>query len=184
MSVCTRYAGSLVPGMELVILSSMATAAMADTAAAPMTSSVTAAVSAAVSATATASLDPAGHHVLTQILVSGIVDLGLFAIKILIDRSSILCFALMQVHCGIDQCNDKTCQDPGRKGHRHAFLTFLHGPGHITDTILIRFVGAFVYVIIHCVQGLVDLVIAKIIIDISTGRQPASLLSFIGIVQQ
>ena len=102
----------------------------------------------------------------------------------LIDRSSILCFALMQVHCGIDQCNDKTCQDPGRKGHRHAFLTFLHGPGHITDTILIRFVGAFVYVIIHCVQGLVDLVIAKIIIDISTGRQPASLLSFIGIVQQ
>ena len=78
MSVCTRYAGSLVPGMELVILSSMATAAMADTAAAPMTSSVTAAVSAAVSATATAGLDPAGHHVLTQILVSGIVDLGLF----------------------------------------------------------------------------------------------------------
>ena len=115
MSVCTRYAGSLVPGMELVILSSMATAAMADTAAAPMTSSVTAAVSAAVSATATAGLDPAGHHVLTQILVSGIVDLGLFAIKILIDRSSILCFALMQVHCGIDQCNDKTCQDPGSK---------------------------------------------------------------------
>ena len=98
MSVCTRYAGSLVPGMELVILSSMATAAMADTAAAPMTSSVTAAVSAAVSATATAGLDPAGHHVLTQILVSGIVDLGLFAIKILIDRSSILCFALMQGH--------------------------------------------------------------------------------------
>lgn len=91
----------------------MATAAMADTAAAPMTSSVTAAVSAAVSATATAGLDPAGHHVLTQILVSGIVDLGLFAIKILIDRSSILCFALMQVHCGIDQCNDKTCQDQG-----------------------------------------------------------------------
>ena len=43
--------------MELVILSSMATAAMADTAAAPMTSSVTAAVSAAVSATATAGLD-------------------------------------------------------------------------------------------------------------------------------
>ena len=72
--------------MELVILSSMATAAMADTAAAPMTSSVTAAVSAAVSATATASLDPAGHHVLTQILVPGIVDLGLFAIKMLIDR--------------------------------------------------------------------------------------------------
>ena len=74
---------------------------MADTAAAPMTSSVTAAVSAAVSATATAGLDPAGHHVLTQILVSGIVDLGFFTIKILIDRSSILCFALMQVHCRI-----------------------------------------------------------------------------------
>ena len=77
MSVCLHPIRiSLVPGMELVILSSMATAAMADTAAAPMTSSVTAAVSAAVSATAIASLDPAGHHVLTQILVSVIVDPG------------------------------------------------------------------------------------------------------------
>jgi len=34
-------------------------------------------------------------------------------------------------------------------------------------------VGAFVYVVIHCIQCLVDLIITKIIIDISAGGQPA-----------
>ena len=90
----------------------------------------------------------------------------------------------MQVHRCIDQSDHKSYQDPGSKCHRHAFLALLHGPGHITDTILICSVGAFVYVVIHCIQCLVDLIITKIIIDISAGGQPASLLSLIGIIQK
>ena len=90
----------------------------------------------------------------------------------------------MKIHRCIDQRDHKSYQDPGSKCHGHIFLALLHGPGHITDTILIRFVGAFVYVVIHCIQCLVDLIISEIIIDISAGGQPASLLSLIGIIQK
>mgnify|MGYP001513619444 FL=1 len=156
---------------------------MADTAAASVASAMTSAAVAASSA-ATAGLDSSGNHILTQILISGIVDLWLFTVDILVCCGSILRFVLMQVHRCIDQSDHKSYQDPGSKCHRHAFLALLHGPGHITDTILICSVGAFVYVVIHCIQCLVDLIITKIIIDISAGGQPASLLSLIGIIQK
>ena len=73
----------------------MATAAVADAAAAAVTSAMTSTVVAAASATATAGLNSAGNHIFAQILVSGIVDPGFFAIDILIYRSSILSLGLL-----------------------------------------------------------------------------------------
>ena len=65
------------------LLSSVSTTAMADTAAASVASTMTSAAVAA-SAAATAGLDSSGNHILTQILISGIVDLWLFTVDILV----------------------------------------------------------------------------------------------------
>lgn len=80
---------------------------MADTAAASVASAMTSAAVAASSA-ATAGLDSSGNHILTQILISGIVDLWLFTVDILVCCGSILRFVLMQVHRCIDQSDRPT----------------------------------------------------------------------------
>ena len=136
--------------LYLFASASSATAAVAYAAAASMASAMTSAVVTA-SAAATAGLDSSGNHILTQVLISGIVDPGLFTIDILVRCGGIFRFVLMQIHRCIDQRNNKSRQDPGCKGHRHAFPALFHGPGHITNAILIRFVGTFVYVVIYCI---------------------------------
>ena len=57
----------------------------------------------AASAAATAGLDSSGNHILTQILISGIVDLWLFTVDILVCCGSIFRFVLMKIHRCIDQ---------------------------------------------------------------------------------
>ena len=96
-------------------LSSASTAAVADAAAAVVASAVTAAVSAAMTASAaTVCLDSSGHNIFVQVLISGIIDLRLFAIDILIRSSGILSLRLPQIHQRINQCRNKSYHDPGK----------------------------------------------------------------------